>query len=569
MSRPVVAGAPAAPSRAGRGRRGRQRRGADAFDGVRVIVWLLTAAVVVTPLTAMVLLAFRGDHLGLLLTQDVREAATNSLVTSLVSAVLAVAIGTYLAIVLDHTNLRGRGWLRMFALSPMFIPPFVGAISWLGVFGPTQGVNRLWTSWTGEPLWNIYGGDGVIFLLTVHSYPLTYLIIGAALRRIPSDLEQAARIAGATAVRAVRDVTLPLLRPAILASFTLTFVSNLADFGIPAIIGLPERYYTLATLIYRYIQSGTVAQPLQVVSTIGVVLLAVAVLAAVVDARLGRRRTELDGTAAVRTTIDLAGARTPVSALTWAAGLAVTVLPILALTGQALLPAPGVPLAPENLTLANFTNAVTMTSTQVGLRNSLMLAGLAAVLCGVLGTMVGLVVARTRSRSNAWLGGLAMLPQAIPGTVIAVAWLIVAPGLGLFNTPWLILAAYVMAFLALVVQATAAPLRGIPATLEEAARVAGAGRARALCDVSWRLAVPAAITGGAMVFLTAVRELTISALLRSPGTQTLGVAIFDLQQSGNYNASSALSLLVTLVGLLGIALLGRTLSGDVPGSGRT
>lgn len=510
----------------------------------------------------MVVLGLTGNHLGLVASPEVLTAGWHSLETSLISAALAVAIGTYLAIVLDHTNLRGRAALRIFALSPMFIPPFVGAISWLGVFGPTMGINKLWREWFGAPLWNIYGPDGVIFLLTIHSYPITYLILAAALRRIPSDLEQAARVAGASAPKAVRDVTIPLLRPAILAAFTLTFVSNLADFGIPAIIGLPERYYTLSTLIYRYIQSGTVADPLGVVSTIGTLLLVIAVFAALADARLARRKTELDTTAATRHTMDLARRRTLMSVLTWGAGLAVTVLPILALATQSFLPAPGVPLTWENLTFDNYTQAIGMRSVQVGVRNSLLLATLGAVICTVLGLAVGLVTTRTQARSNRFLSALAMLPQAIPGTVIAVGWLIVAPALGLFNTPWLILVAYVMAFLALVVQAVAAPLAGIPATLEEAARVGGASRTRALFDISWRLALPAAITGGAMVFLTAVRELTISALLRSPGTQTLGVAIFDLQQSGNYNASSALSMLVTLVGLAGIALMGRTLAGN-------
>lgn len=529
----------------------------DSVIGVRLITWLLTASVIITPLAAMVWLAVGGNQFDLLLSDEVRTATAHSLVTSFASAVGAVVIGAYLAIVLDHTNLRGRTALRMFALSPMFIPPFVGAISWLNVFGPTMGINRWWRGFAGEPLWNLYGPDGIIFLLTIHSYPLTYLIIGAALRRIPSDLEQAARISGASAIRALGDITIPLLRPAILAAFTLTFVSNLADFGIPAIIGLPDRYYTLSTLIYRYIQSGTVANPLQVVSTIGVALLVLAVLAAIADARLNRQRAELDTTAATRATLDLAGARTPLSIGTWTIGLAITVLPILALASQALLPAPGVPLTPENLTLANFGAAIGMRTTQVGVRNSLLLAGLAAVSCALLGLLVGLLTTRTRARGNTWLNGLAMLPQAIPGTVIAVGWLIVAPGLGLFNTPWLILVAYVMAFLALVVQSVSAPLRGVPVALEDAARIAGATQRRALFDVSWRLALPAAITGGAMVFLTAVRELTISALLRSPGSQTLGVAIFDLQQAGNYNASSALSLLVSLVGLAGIALLGR------------
>jgi iron(III) transport system permease protein len=139
-----------------------------------------------------------------------------------------------------------------------------------------------------------------------------------------------------------------------------------------------------------------------------------------------------------------------------------------------------------------------------------------------------------------------------------VAWLVIAPRIGLFNTPWLILVAYVTSFLALVVQAVHAPLSATPMTAEEAARVSGAGPLRALIDISWRMALPAALSGGVLVFLTSVRELTLSVLLLSPGSQTLGVAIFNLQQAGAYNAASALSLIVTLVGLAGLGLAART-----------
>lgn len=153
---------------------------------------------------------------------------------------------------------------------------------------------------------------------------------------------------------------------------------------------------------------------------------------------------------------------------------------------------------------------------------------------------------------------VAMAPQAIPGLVIAVAWLVIAPRIGLFNTPWLILVAYVTAFLALVVQSVYAPLAGTPMVAEDAARVSGASRIRALFDISLRMAVPAAITGGVLVVVTAVREITLSAILLSPGSQTLGVVIFSLQQGGGPNAAAALSLIVTVVGLAFLGVVLRT-----------
>lgn len=540
--------------------RGSIRRGSarlDGVDGLRAGLWLVCGAVIVLPLCAIVVLAVTNNHLPLLLSGDVAEAALNSLVSAGFSAAGAVILGTTLALLLDRSDVRGRRWLRLLALTPLLVPPFVGAIAWIGIAGPTGPVNQAWTEWFGHPLWIIYGGDGVIFLLIVHSYPIVYIIMSAALRRVPSDLEQAARISGASLLRSVTGITLPLLRPAALSAFTLIAVSNLADFGIPSIIGLPERFVTLSTLVYRYIQSGTVESPLEVVSTIGVVLLGVAVLAMVVDLMINRTRVELDQSSAPPQPIRLGRARTATSVVAWAAVLAITLLPLLALTSQALLPAPGVPLAWENLTLDNIVRATTAPGTIMGATNSILLSVLAGLICTVLGLAIGTIVTRTRARSNAGLATVALLPQAIPGLVIAVGWLIIAPSLGLFNTPWLILCAYVMAFVAVVVQAVSAPLRSTPMSMEEAARISGASRLRALLDISWRMAIPAALAGGVLVTLTAVRELTISVLLLSPGSQTLGVSIFSLQQAGAYNAAAALSLLVTLVGLAGLGLVAR------------
>ncbi|MDV8054990.1 iron ABC transporter permease [Rhodococcus sp. IEGM 1343] len=535
---------------------------ADRVTWVRACLWLAVLALIGAPLAAVVSIGLGGNHIQELLDGGIASAATNSVVSAGVSAAAAVVIATIMALVLDRTDLPGRSVLRLILLSPLLIPPFVGAIAWTGLLGPSGMINSYWNDAFGAgPLWNIYGGDGVIFLLTVHSYPLAYLIISSALRRVPGDLEQAARIAGASPWRAMRDVTLPLLRPALLASLTLTAVSNLADFGIPALVGLPERYVTLSTTVYRYIQSGTVDRPLEVVSTIGIGLLALAVVAVALDRALGRRSVQLDGAVTAPQLLPLGRSRIPAGLAAWITGVGLTVLPILALATQALLPAPGVPLTWGNLTLQSIESAVTAPGTLVGIQNSVTLALGAAVVCGFLGLAIGVLTTRTRSRDNVGLDLAAMLPQAIPGLVIAVGWLIIGRYTGLFDTKWVILCAYVMAFLAIVVQAVRAPLSSTPTALEEVARSSGATHLRSLWDVPWKMAIPAAVTGAVLVALTAVRELTMSVLLVAPGTQTLGVSIFNLQQAGDYNAASALSLLVALVGFAGLGLVASTRAG--------
>ncbi|GGD27150.1 iron ABC transporter permease [Microbacterium faecale] len=533
------------------------RRRVDGVGALTGVLWAACAVFVALPIAALIVLAGDGRRIHTLLQGDVLEAALNSVVSATASAFFAVVLGTTFALLLDRTDLPGRGGLRLLALTPLLMPPFVGAIAWLGIAGPTSPVNLWWREAFGAPLWSIYGADGVILLLTVHSYPIVMLVVSAALRRIPSDLEHAARISGAGPLRTVVAVTLPLLRPALLSSFILVAVGNLADFGIPSIIGLPERYVTLATLVYRYLQSGTVEDPLGIVATIGVVVLLVALAGLVVDAVVGRGGHELDTSAVVVERISLGRARTSLGAAMWILVLLITVLPLVALLTQTLLRAPGVPLAWENLTLDHLITALGSQTALTGAANSLMLAGLAAVVCGVLGLGIGVVTARTTGRARRGLAATATLPQAIPGIVIAVAWLILAPRLGLFNTPWLILAAYITSFLALVVQSVAAPLSATPSSAEEAARVAGASRLRALIDISCRMALPAALSGAVLVAVTAVRELTLSVLLLSPGSQTLGVAIFNFQQAGAFSTASAWSLIVAVVGIGFIGLATR------------
>ena len=550
---PAAPLAPAAPAPSA----GRGGRRIDGLLGVRAALWIAVAALIVVPAAAIVWLAVTGGGWDALADPAVTEAAINSLVSAFLSGALAVVVGTGFALLLERTDLPGRRALRILALSPLLMPPFVGAIAWLSLLGPASSLNTWWAARFGGPLWNLYGGDGVIFLLTVHGYPIVMLIVTAALRRVPADLEQAARITGASPLRTMCEVTLPLLRPAMLSSFTLVSVSNLADFGIPSIVGLPERYVTLSTLVYRFLQSGTVDDPLAVVSAIGLVLLAIALAGVVVDLLRAKTRVELDAQAAQAAPLPLGRLRIPVAVATAAVVVAATILPLVTLTIQALLPAPGVPLTAETVTLASFERALTASGTLTGVANSLMLATLAALICGVLGLAIGTLVTRTRARGNAALLGISLLPQAIPGLVIAVAWLVLAPRIGLQNTPWIILCAYLTSFLALVVQSVTAPLSSTSVSAEEAARVSGASRLRALWDISSRMAIPAAISGAVLVALTAVRELTLSVLLLSPGSQTLGVVIFNLQQAGAYNASSALSLIVALVGLAGLGITAR------------
>lgn len=533
-------------------------RSLPALGLINAGLWLFCLAVVLVPLGTVALYGVASGRLGELAQPEVGRAAWNSLSSATLSGVLAVLLALALVLTIEHTRLPGRTALRILALSPLLIPPFIGAISWIGLFGPSGMVNSAAERLFGGPVWTIYGGDGVILLLALHSYPIAYLLLTAALARIPAELEEAARASGAGSRRALVHITLPLLRPALVSSFILVTVSNLADFGIPALVGAPQRYETLATIAYRFVRSGTVENPVELAACVGVVLLIIVALGMLLIRRFSRASYSLEPASSRPAPLTL---KRPwaLGGITWAAVLGITALPLSALMMQALLPAPGVELSWENLSLDNFRSVLESPWASEGAQLSVTLALGAALITGVVGLAIGTVMTRTSLPGRGLLRSVSLLPLAVPGLIVAVGWLLLAPHLGLYNSPWLILWAYVMSFLALVVQAIEAPLRSTSSTLEEAARISGASALRAFSDVSVRLALPAAAAGALLVLLTAVRELTISALLLAPNAQTLGVAIFNLQQAGSYGSAAALSVAVTVAGLLGMGLVTRRL----------
>src|SRR5699024_3820763 len=244
---------------------------------------------------------------------------------------------------------------------------------------------------------------------------------------------------GATPSRTQFDITLPLIRPAMAAAFTLTFVSGIGDFGIPVIVGLPAGYETLSTMVYRFLESGSVASPLQTVSQIGIVLLLLGVLGTLLDRQVTKGSVEFGGTGRPADPQALGRARVPLGLIAWVTGVVVTLAPLVGLAVRALLPAPGVPFTLETATLDNFRRALTASTTVDGVTNSVVLALGAALVCGVLGLLVALFTTRLSGRDREPMLLSVLLPQAVPGLVIATGWLILGRYTGLFNTRWVIL----------------------------------------------------------------------------------------------------------------------------------
>ena len=488
-------------------------------------------------------------------------ATRNSLEIAVGGTLLAVLLGTLVALVVALTDFRARNAFVFCFVLPLMIAPQVTALAWLQVTGPASPLLKLLG--LAPPVGSrnpLYSRDGIIFLLGIQYAPLVFLTVRAGLRQLPRELVEAALASGAGRLTVLRSVILPLMTPALIAGTALAFVSCIGNFGIPAFLGIPGRYVVLPTLIYQRL-AGLGPSVLSEVAILSMIIGGIAAAGILLQDTIARRRDFRVATASpAARPFELGRWRRPVEGIAWGIAVLVLVLPMLGLVLTSLAPAYGVPLNFATITLANYAYVLgEHAAAQRALVNSLSLAAAAAVLIILVSIPLAYVLVWRPSRLLRLLGLAAELPYALPGVVLAIALilLLLKPvpllGFALYNTVWIILIAYLARFLVLGLRPVVSGYQQLDRGLEEAAQVAGAGLFRRMRDVIAPLVAPAAAAGALLIFLTAFNELTVSALLWSSGAETLGVVVFSLEQGGesNYAAAVAVITVALTLGLMG------------------
>lgn len=522
--------------------------------GPAVLLFVTAAAVLVVllPLVTMIRIAWTegAGRLGTMLTRPGLDAAVaHSFLLALAVTLLAVPGGTALALVLRRPDLPGRMLLSAGVLLPVIVPDFVLAYSWLRAYGRAGFTDELLgLAWSG-----IQGPVGVAVVVAVNAVPVAFLIVavGLAARAEPSQ-ERAARAAGADAFTVLRSITLPLLRPALATATVVVFVLTLGSFAIPQVMGSPAGFATITTRIYANLTRSS--DPAAFVEAIILALLLVLVAVAVVvpaDLLLGPRlRVTRTASTDPAPTGRAGRARNGWAVVAVGCYLLLAVgLPLVALTTTALTKAVGLPPVPANWTVHNFGSVLTVRNTEA-LGRSLSLALLAACVLVVLG---GCVAALERTRFGRGTGTLVMLTFVLPGSVLAVG-LLVTYGRWLGGTLLLILLAYLAKLWAFAHRPISGAMDRLPPDELSAARVSGASLPAAIRTVVLRPLAPALLSAWLVCFLTALHEVTMSALLYGPGSETLAVVVLNTEELGQVGQTAALSLLLTGVLVVPAAL---------------
>ncbi|MDF2683201.1 MAG: iron transporter permease [Brevibacillus sp.] len=500
---------------------------------------------------------------------DVRtwDAVSYTVAAAGASTLISLLIGVGLAWLCAYTEIRFKGAIHLLALLPLLIPSYVMTLAWTQMAGPQGVLNRAasWLAGTSVELWSVYGLDGIIVVMGLTHYPLVYMLTLSVLHRIPRELEWAARSSGAGAGAVFRQVTLPLALPGIAGGGLLAFISGLDNFGIPAFLGIPENVSVLSTLIYEQV-IGFGPSAFARASVLSI-LLGIIALSGTGVQWLILRKSRVDQTSAADKSVraPLGKSRLTAELVIWLFLAVTSVLPLLSMAATAFIKAYGLPFVWENLTWKHFSFVLqNHAGTRSAIRNSLMLAGLSGLFCLIAGTWFAHWRIQRPSMTGKAMEGAVSLPYALPGMVLGLAmiltWIEPLPGWqpGLYGTVWLILISYVVRFFILQVKSSTVSIMQVGQEVEEAARINGARYWTRWRRILLPLYSPGMLTGLFLVFLTAFTELTISSLLWTSGSETIGVAIFSFEQAGSTTHSTALSTLIVAAILL-VLILGSWL----------
>lgn len=477
----------------------------------------------------------------------------NSLVFAAGSTVLSLLTGGVLAWLVERTNAPLKVLAYLVAIISMGTPYVLHVIAWLFLLGKVGPLNDLWRQMTGQTgvLFNVNSMAGMILIEGFLWSPLVFLLLGSTFRAANADMEEAARMSGASVLDTLRRISLPLAMPSLLALALFVFIRAIGGFEVPALVGMPGRIYVLTTDVYE--STVTVPPDLGHAAAFSIVMVVIVAVLLAFYGRLSKnadRYHSITGKGYRPRPFDLGRGRWIAGGLIVLNFIVVLLLPLLTLAWMSLLPfLRSISLAGiASLTAKNY-RAVFTAHGYVDLTfNSLLVAAGAATAIMAITTLAGWIAGRDGPGGRI-LDQLATLSLVFPGICLGVAvmevWLRVP--LPVYGTLWIIGIAYVIRYMPFGMRYVYAGVLQLHRELEEAAGVAGAGTLTTLRRIVAPLLTPALVAGWLFIFLIANKELAIAVLLASPHSQVIAVAIFDQWVNGQGGELAAFGLIWTVL----------------------
>ncbi|AWG36762.1 MULTISPECIES: ABC transporter permease [Alcaligenes] len=482
------------------------------------------------------------------------EVTFNTVVFVLGSSLFSTALAVFLAYLNTRTNMPMKGVFTVLSIVPMMIPHLLFSVSWALLLNPSNGLINMFLQDTlglqDAPL-NIYSLWGMILVEGLLNMPVAYLIIAPAMASFDVSMEESSRVFGGGLWRTLTRVTLPILRPAIMAAFILAIVRALASYAVPRVLGTPGRVDVLATYLFEMISTGF-APDYGKAAALGMSVLS-ASIALIVLYRYMTKESSKYVTISSRgfkpTQLELRRAKIPLFIIVGIISLLMVVLPVAVLLYTSMIPYSMVPSARafSLMSWANWIDVIQDPISKVAMTNSLFLAVFGASLGVLLSLFVAYVVVKLRTRAAALLDTLSFLSFSFPGIVIGIGFMWFFVQTPLYATLTALLLAYIAAYLPYGIRPLSAAFVQVHAHLEESSAVAGASSWTTMRRIIIPLLIPGVVSAWILMATMFIRELTVSVVLSRPGTEVLAVQVLSYAEDGLWGKLSALGIIMILI----------------------
>ena len=488
----------------------------------------------------------------------------NTVVFVLGSALLATGLALFLSYLNNRTDIPFKFLFKVISIIPMMIPHVLFSVSWVLLLNPSNGILNLILKQVffleNSPL-NIYSIWGMILVEGLLDLPIAYLIIAPAMASFYVALEESSRVCGADNSRTLFRITLPVLRPAILAAFILCIVRCIASFAVPSVIGMPGRIYVLSTYIYQAVSTGFAADYGRA-AAIGMSVLVTSVILIYLYRYLtseSGKFVTISGRGYKPTVIELKSSKYPLFIILGLLSFILIVLPVLILVYISLVPYSMVPSAKafSMMSLRHWVAVLKDPISLLALKNSLFLGVFGATFGILLSIFVAYVIVKVRSKASGILESLSFLSFSFPGIVIGVGFMWFFVRTPLYATIWALLIGYIATYLPYGIRPLTSAFIQIHSHLEESSRVCGARQLTTMRRIVVPLLVPGIVSGWILMATMFFRELTLSVVLSRPGTEVLAVQILRFAEDGLWGRLSALGIIMIFFSTLLVVLVSK------------
>ena len=500
-----------------------------------------------------------------------RQALKNTLIAGFSTMILGTLIAFPLAWLVGRTNLYGKKFFRAVFVMTYMVPPYVGAMAWLRLLNPNVGtINKILRvifclGDTQGPL-NIYTLGGIIWVLTSFYYPYAFITISRAMEKMDPSLEEAGRISGASPLKTLLTVTLPMMTPSLIAGALLVFIAAASCYGIPSIIGTSGNVYTVTTRIVEYVSTGQSAMN----DAIGLALFLMGVALVILfisDGVLAKKQyITVSGKSVQPAIVDLRSWRIPLTVLVTLFAVIMVGVPFATILSTSFKIDVGKSVfASNNFTTVNWAKVFSRSETMTCLKNSLIFATVAATVGLVIACVMSYFLQRTQIRGRSIPNFLITLGSGTPSVVIALGLIMTMRGsfgINIYNTAWILIIAYLIKYLMMGMRTVVSAMSQIHVSLEESSQISGAGWLRTMLKITGPLIFPSIAAGWFLIFIPSFYELSMTTLLYSASTKTLGYELYEYWTFTSQPMACAMAFGILLFVVLLNFLLNRLTKGE-------